>query len=36
MAEIEVAGGRVAAVRFWAVDDPPGPLAPDLVHPGPR
>jgi putative phosphoesterase len=36
MAEIEVEGGRVVAVGFWAVDDPPGPLAPELVHPGPR
>ena len=36
MAEIEVRGGRVAAVSFWAVNDPAGPLAPELVHPGPR
>ncbi len=36
MAEIEVRGGRVAAVSFWAVDDPAGPLAPELVHPSPR
>jgi hypothetical protein len=36
MAELEVEGGRVAAVSFWAVDDPSGPLAPDLVHPRPR
>jgi uncharacterized protein len=34
MAEIEVAGGRIAAVSFWAVDEPAGPLAPELVQPG--
>ena len=33
MAEIEVAGGRIAAVAFWAVDEPAGPLAADLVRP---
>jgi putative phosphoesterase len=32
MAEIEVADGAVAAVAFWAVDDPPGPLDDDLVR----
>lgn len=36
MAELEVAGGRVAAVTFWAVDEPAGPLAPELVRKGPR
>jgi uncharacterized protein len=30
MAEIEVAGGRIAAVTFWAVDDPTGPLEPGV------
>ena len=33
MAEIEVAGGRIAAVGFWAVDEPAGPLAADLATP---
>jgi hypothetical protein len=36
MAEIEVADGRIAAVGFWAVDEPAGPLAADLVLPHPR
>jgi len=36
MAEIEVEDGRIAAVAFWAVDDPAGPLDPDLVGGGPR
>ena len=36
MAEIEVDGGRIAAVAFWAVDDPAGPLDPELVRSGPR
>jgi putative phosphoesterase len=36
MAEIEVDGGRIAAVIFWAVDEPPGPLAAELVRGGPR
>ena len=36
MAEIEVEDGRIAAVAFWAVDDPAGPLDPDLVGSGPR
>jgi putative phosphoesterase len=36
MAEIEVDGGRVAAVAFWAVDEPAGPLDPELVRTGPR
>ncbi len=36
MAEIEVVGGRIAAVSFWAVDAPAGPLAADLVQPHPR
>jgi putative phosphoesterase len=36
VAEIEVADGRIAAVRFWAVDEPAGPLAPELVGGGPR
>ena len=35
MAEIEVAAGRVVAVTFWAVDDPPGPLEDDLVRGAP-
>ena len=36
MAEIEVDGGRIAAVAFWAVDEPAGPLDPELVGSGPR
>jgi putative phosphoesterase len=36
VAEIEVADGRIAAVRFWAVDEPAGPLPPELVGGGPR
>jgi uncharacterized protein len=36
MAEMEVGGGRVAAVTFWAVDEPAGPLDPELVKGGPR
>ena len=36
MAEIEVDGGRIAAVAFWAVDEPAGPLDPELVGTGPR
>ena len=36
MAEIEVEDGRIAAIAFWAVDDPAGPLDPDLVGGGPR
>ena len=36
MAEIKVDGGRIAAVAFWAVDDPPGPLDPELVRSAPR
>jgi hypothetical protein len=35
MAEIEVDGGRIA-VAFWAVDEPAGPLDPELVRGGPR
>ena len=34
MGEIEVADGGIGAVTFWAVDDPPGPLDPELVHRG--
>ena len=30
MAEIEVDDGRIAAVAFLAVDDPPGPLDPPI------
>ena len=36
MAEISVEGGRIAAVGFWAVDEPAGPLDPELVRSGPR
>ena len=36
MAEIEVEGGRIAAVAFWAVDEPAGRLGPELVRSGPR
>jgi len=36
MAEVEVDGGRIAAVAFWAVDEPAGPLDPELVESGPR
>ena len=36
MAEIEVDGGRIAAVAFWAVDEPAGPLDAELVRGGPR
>ena len=36
MAELEVDGGRIAAVAFWAVDEPAGPLDPELVGTGPR
>ena len=32
MAEIVLDDGRPPAVRFWAVDDPAGPLAPGLVR----
>lgn len=32
MAEIELADGRPPAVRFFAVDDPPGPLPADMVR----
>ena len=35
MAEIEVAGGRIA-VAFWAVDEPAGALGAELVGGGPR
>jgi uncharacterized protein len=35
MAEIVVEPGAAAAVSFWAVDDPPGPLPADLVQGGP-
>ena len=31
MAEIALEDGAPPAVTFWAVDDPPGPLAPELV-----
>ncbi|MGD9694584.1 MAG: metallophosphoesterase [Thermoleophilia bacterium] len=34
MAELAIDGGR-AAVTFWAVDDPPGELAPELVRRSP-
>lgn len=34
MAELDVVAGAIRAVRFLAVDDPPGPLAPELVRPG--
>src|SRR5262245_28605836 len=36
MAEITVDGGRIASVGFWAVDEPAGPLDPELVRSGPR
>jgi putative phosphoesterase len=36
MAEIEVVDGRIASVAFWAVDEPAGPLDPELVRRGPR
>jgi putative phosphoesterase len=36
MAEVEVDGGRIAAVAFWAVDEPAGPLDAELVESGPR
>jgi putative phosphoesterase len=32
MAEIVLAPGRPPEVLFWAVDDPPGPLPPELVR----
>lgn len=35
MAEIEVRDGRPPVVTFWAVDEPPGPLAPGLVRRSP-
>ncbi len=34
MAEILLEDGRAPAVRFWAVDDPAGPLAAELVRGG--
>jgi putative phosphoesterase len=33
MAEIVVRDGAPAEIAFWAVDDPPGPLAPGLIRP---
>jgi putative phosphoesterase len=36
MAEIEVAGGRIATVTFWAVDEPAGPLEPGMEPQTPR
>jgi putative phosphoesterase len=36
MAEIAVEPGRPPAVAFLAVDEPPGPLPPELVHGGPE
>ena len=32
MAEVVVRDGTAPEVSFWAVDDPPGPLAPELVR----
>jgi hypothetical protein len=31
-----VEGGRIAAIAFWAVDEPAGPLEAELVRGGPR
>jgi len=36
MAEIAIEDGRAPVVSFWAVDEPAGPLARDLVRRGPR
>jgi predicted phosphodiesterase len=32
MAEIALVRGAPPAVSFWAVDDPPGPLLPEMVR----